>query len=334
MNYYEHHIGDYAEATAHLSFVEDAAYTRLIRKYYATEKPLPADLKQVQRLVGARTKEEKNSVDAMLKEFFILMDDGWHNERCDLEIAKYQDGEPEREVKKANETNRLKKHREERASLFMRLTAAGHHAAWNIPMSELRDMVERLCAEPETEIPPLPETAPATPATATQPPDTRHQTPIPNKEPNTASDDLQVGGTGPETARASAVELSIAFRKHGIATQAADPRLIALADQGTSIETIEAACAEAKAAKPNEAVGLGYVVAILKRWASEASAIDVKGATAKPAKPVTVDKWWMTDAGITRKGRELGMFARGTESYSDFKDRIFEEIRKREGTAA
>jgi uncharacterized protein YdaU (DUF1376 family) len=38
MNYYEHHIGDYAEATSHLTFVEDAAYSRLIRKYYSTEK--------------------------------------------------------------------------------------------------------------------------------------------------------------------------------------------------------------------------------------------------------------------------------------------------------
>ncbi len=37
MNYYEHHIGDYAEATAHLTFIEDATYSRLIRKYYATE---------------------------------------------------------------------------------------------------------------------------------------------------------------------------------------------------------------------------------------------------------------------------------------------------------
>jgi uncharacterized protein YdaU (DUF1376 family) len=32
VNYYKHHIGDYAEATAHLSFVEDAAYLRLMRK--------------------------------------------------------------------------------------------------------------------------------------------------------------------------------------------------------------------------------------------------------------------------------------------------------------
>lgn len=90
MNYYEHHLGDYAEATAHLSFIEDAAYSRLMRKTYATEAPLPADIKAVQRLVGARTKDERDAVAVVLEEFFDLRDDGWHNVRCDDEIAKYQ----------------------------------------------------------------------------------------------------------------------------------------------------------------------------------------------------------------------------------------------------
>lgn len=90
INYYEHHIGDYAQATAHLSFIEDAAYSRLIRKYYAEEKPLPADLKAVQRLVGARTKEERQAVSDILDEFFELEDDGWHNKRCDAEITRYR----------------------------------------------------------------------------------------------------------------------------------------------------------------------------------------------------------------------------------------------------
>lgn len=91
MNYYEHHIGDYAQATAHLSFVEDAAYSRLIRKYYAEEKPLPADLRAVQRLVGARSKEEREAVQVVLEEFFVLEADGWHNKRCDIELAKVQE---------------------------------------------------------------------------------------------------------------------------------------------------------------------------------------------------------------------------------------------------
>ncbi len=90
MNYYEHHIGDYAEATSHLSLLEDAVYSRLIRKYYATERALPADLKTVQRLVGARSPDELAAVEVILNEFFVLQPDGWHNERCDEEIVKTQ----------------------------------------------------------------------------------------------------------------------------------------------------------------------------------------------------------------------------------------------------
>ena len=88
MNFYKHHIGDYAQATAHLSFVEDAAYSRMLRKYYAEEKPLPADLKAVQRLVGARTRDEKEAVALVLEEFFTLADDGWHNKRADAELGR------------------------------------------------------------------------------------------------------------------------------------------------------------------------------------------------------------------------------------------------------
>jgi uncharacterized protein YdaU (DUF1376 family) len=88
LNFYKHHIGDYAQATSHLSFIEDAAYSRCIRKYYAEEAPLPADPKAVQRLVGARTREERAAVQSVLDEFFELRDDGWHNKRCDEELAK------------------------------------------------------------------------------------------------------------------------------------------------------------------------------------------------------------------------------------------------------
>jgi uncharacterized protein YdaU (DUF1376 family) len=91
MNYYEHHIGDYAEATAHLSFIEDAAYSRMIRKYYAMEGPLPADLRVVQRLICARSEDEREAVEIVLGEFFTLRDDGYHNARCDEEIAQYRE---------------------------------------------------------------------------------------------------------------------------------------------------------------------------------------------------------------------------------------------------
>lgn len=91
MNYYEHHIGDYAAATGHLSLLEDAIYSRLLRRYYLQEQPLPAEVAQVARLCGARSQEEQQAVDAVLAEFFYLCSDGWHNKRADEEIARYQD---------------------------------------------------------------------------------------------------------------------------------------------------------------------------------------------------------------------------------------------------
>lgn len=90
MHLYRHHIGDYAAATSHLSFVEDAAYCRLLRIYYSNECMLPLEIKSIQRLVVARTKEEKEAVETILKEFFVLTDSGWSNKRADLEIADYQ----------------------------------------------------------------------------------------------------------------------------------------------------------------------------------------------------------------------------------------------------
>lgn len=89
MRHFAHNIGDYAAATAHLSFIEDAAYHRLLRRYYQDEKPLPASLADCQRLVGARTKEEREAVRLVLAEFFTLKEDGWHQSRADREIEVY-----------------------------------------------------------------------------------------------------------------------------------------------------------------------------------------------------------------------------------------------------
>lgn len=90
MNYYEHHIGDYAAATAHLSLLEDAIYSRLLRRYYLQEEPLPFEVRQVARLAGARSPEEVEAVEVVLAEFFVQEADGWHNKRADEEILRYQ----------------------------------------------------------------------------------------------------------------------------------------------------------------------------------------------------------------------------------------------------
>lgn len=164
MNYYSHHIGDYLSATAHLSLLEHGVYRRLIDVYYIHEAPLPAEVKQIYRLVGAKSKDEREAVDTVLEEFFTKVDAGWSQSRCDFEIGKCAEGQSGREERTANEAARVKRHREERAELFEKLRAAGVHAPWNIGVEALRKLAA------ETSTPPLPVTAPVTPATASQSP--------------------------------------------------------------------------------------------------------------------------------------------------------------------
>jgi uncharacterized protein YdaU (DUF1376 family) len=88
VNFYKHHLGDYAGATAHLSWDEDMAYTRLLRAYYLREGPIPDAEKH--RLTRATSKAERAAIDTVLNEFFQLREDGWHNKRADAEVAAYQ----------------------------------------------------------------------------------------------------------------------------------------------------------------------------------------------------------------------------------------------------
>lgn len=89
MNYFEHHIGDYLKDTAHLSLLEHGIYRRLMDVYYTREAALPAA--EVARLIGARSRDEKDALQAVLGEFFVLDGDRWTQARCDAEIARFQD---------------------------------------------------------------------------------------------------------------------------------------------------------------------------------------------------------------------------------------------------
>lgn len=89
MNYYPFHLGDYAAHTAHLEPLEDLAYRRMLDAYYLREAPLPADVGEVARLI--RMRKNMAEVEAVLREFFDLRDDGWHQERCDSEVDRMKE---------------------------------------------------------------------------------------------------------------------------------------------------------------------------------------------------------------------------------------------------
>lgn len=90
MKHYPHHIGDFNNATRHLTRVERSVYRDLLDLYYDTEKPLTLDRAALCRLVLARSEEESTAVEQVLNEFFYETPTGWFNERCEEEIAAYQ----------------------------------------------------------------------------------------------------------------------------------------------------------------------------------------------------------------------------------------------------
>lgn len=319
MNYFEHHIGDYDEATSHLTAVEDGIYHRLLRKYYATEAPLLADVEKLQRLVRARTKEEKQAVVDMLAEFFTLLEDGWHQSTCDEVILDYHDAEPERELKKANEQARLKRHREERARLFKELHAADLHAPWNISMSDLRALVKRACNAPATPTGNVSGPEPATPLTATHLPLTTPQ------GYSVANATAPPGGAEAVDKPPQAVEPVDVIFAYGLplltAAGVAEPRarkmLGMMRKQHGDAAVVRAIerCAVEQAVEP-----VMFLQATLAAIVKKGNGID-----AGPP-------WWSSNEGIDKKGRELGMQARGSESYADFKQRLFDRIRETEKT--
>lgn len=232
MNYYEHHIGDYAEATAHLTFIEDATYSRLIRKYYATEKPLPLDVKFVQRLINARSKEEKNAVISVLNEFFTLTDDGWRQDRCDHEIARFKD----RQIK-------------------ARRSAEGR---WQSSSSEqiLSDSTTTsLCDRNANALP-------------TQcSPDTKHQTP----DTNLHTPDKQNNGVEKKNEGASNLspaQMVQLFAKEGINIPLDDERINEMLRLDISEKEVADAILQAKdtrrRASSSTPINVGFVMAILK----------------------------------------------------------------------
>ena len=111
MNYYNYHIGDFNNATRHLTRVERSLYRDLIDVYYDTEHALNgSDFDRLARRVLANSEEEKKALKDVLDEFFTLCDDHYHNERCDKEIAKYHaNTESKRKAGKASAASRQQK---------------------------------------------------------------------------------------------------------------------------------------------------------------------------------------------------------------------------------
>jgi len=88
MHYYQFAINEYQSHTAHLDHVEDIAYRRMMDWAYLHERPLPIDPEEICRLIRMRT--QCDSIRIVLREFWVLHEDGYHNHRVDEELSRYR----------------------------------------------------------------------------------------------------------------------------------------------------------------------------------------------------------------------------------------------------
>ena len=79
---------DYRAKTAHLDYMQDSAYRRMIDAYYERRGPLPADPQALYRICSARTQDECEAIDYVSKQFFQNGDGVLRHGRCDEQIEK------------------------------------------------------------------------------------------------------------------------------------------------------------------------------------------------------------------------------------------------------
>lgn len=87
MHYYKFNVADWVMNTSHLSLEEEAVYLRLVNHYYDSEQPIPLETHSVTRRL--RLGSHSETVDIVLKEFFIKTDEGWIHSKCEKLLAEY-----------------------------------------------------------------------------------------------------------------------------------------------------------------------------------------------------------------------------------------------------
>jgi uncharacterized protein YdaU (DUF1376 family) len=144
MNYYERHIGDYLKATIMLTPEEEGIYNRLIDFYYSSEQPLPVDNFEIYKICRVNRAKYKKIIDKILTKYFHLLDGFWHHNRCDEEIAKYQEKLPLIEKKRENTKERQNRARDKRRALFDELRNAGFNPVWTSSTAQLEAMIKKI----------------------------------------------------------------------------------------------------------------------------------------------------------------------------------------------
>lgn len=271
LNYYNHHIGDYAKDTAHLSMVEHGAYRMLLDICYATERPLPAEPRAVYRLVRAVTKIERQAVDAVLTDYFEKKNDGWHQKRCDEEIAYATE-----KSQKARDSADKRWHGKSNTNAYAK---AGKNA------------MPTQCDgnTPSTSSTPIAST-PRTNKTKTSSADFNHPTrPSPDSAPLQEKNENQK--LSPH------VEMAVKLRELGITVSASHPQVHDWIQDGVTVAMAVDAVSIARMRKPEGTIAPKYLAPIIADMLDQKS---INGSSHHSA-----GEWWETVGGIRAKADEL-----------------------------
>lgn len=302
MNFYKRHIGDYIKKAGHLTLLEHGIYTRLMDVYYTREAGIPED--KAARLIGARSKDEIQALANVLDEFFTLVDGAWTQGRCEEEIG--------------NASAKADKNRENGAK--------GGRPRKTITNSQPDENPDGYGSENHVGFK----------NNLSQTPDSRLQTKDlgsgVDSQPELGHDDdrfparPQHQGINPDMRAVSIATLLAGAGVKRVTAFHPDVAVTWAQDERVTDELLLAAVAKAKESLGDEPFHAPYLRPIIVELLNPP-------APKKPKDRNDDWAWRRSNEGIVAKGRELGMLARGGESYPDFASRIQATLDKRKEAA-
>ena len=247
----------------------------------------------------------------VLREFFELRDDGWHQKRADEEIARYRAKMPDLEAKKENDRERQRRARDRRKQLFESLRDHGIVPPWDATTAQLQDALSRATTDTGDAAVTPPVTEPVTrDNTATHSPYTNnHKNSLPSVGSSARATDAVTGARDGPSEPTLAGQACRLMREAGIhRVNPSDPRLLQLLSQGVTPQQIADLAAEIRegqgAGKPQT-----YVLAAMEGRLRDAAAMpqhppDTAQRAIGRRQPSRQDRISATVAALTGRDRQ------------------------------
>lgn len=310
--YMQLYVADYLADTAHLSAIEHGAYLLLMFNYWQRGESFKAKDEQSlnRRLatVARLSNDEWEDVKETLAEFFEVSEKEWSHRRI------------ERDLQAVNEKS-TKAKAAGRASGKKRSTST--EQTLNERSTDAEQTLNHTEADTDTD------KDIKTKAAASQVPTSQEPADDDAALPEVLEDNNKPSGNPLSGLARRAGEITQLLRQRGAHLQPGDPRVKRWAEEDRTdvqlLQALEIAQQRRESSRSTAPINAGYLDSIL-------ADVVAGPAPGKPAARPQIDDWYRSDAGIDRKGRELGMYAHGGESYPAFRDRIWQRIRETENS--